>query len=76
MHQLAPHMLKKHGADMPPLKRCAPDRNYSESHMRRLKKQRRNEWELSSAWLERQGYKATKVEAQNRTTGRNYSLSV
>lgn len=68
--QLASDKLKKQGCNMPPLKRSA-ERPYSESHLCRLKKQRLNDCELSLAWLERQGFKATKVEALNKETGKN-----
>ena len=47
--QLASNMLKKHGADMPRVERCAPERNYSKSHLRRLKSN--EEMNVNCLWL-------------------------
>ena len=48
--QQASSTLKKCGADLPPIKRTFDhERMYSDSHIRRLKRQRRSDCELSLA---------------------------
>ena len=47
---------------------------YSCSHLRRLKRKRRESCELSLTWLDREGYIATKVELLNTETGEKQSL--
>ena len=47
---------------------------YSYSHLRRLKRKRRESCELSLTWLDREGYIATKVELLSTETGKKQSL--
>ncbi len=69
--QVASERLKHFGDTRMPLEDGGThtSREYSKSHKRCLKRKRVQECELSLAWLERQGYKATKVEAINKATG-------